>query len=127
MSESPKQERRKAGRLILSYYLPVTDSSTEKVMGHLVDISPQGLMIDSKEPLPTDLDFNLRLELMEDVAEKAFVEFSARIRWCRSDPVQPFMYNAGLEIVDISPEDSQIVQRIAERYGRHQAPTPPED
>ncbi len=120
MAEPNKQERRKTGRLSVSYYLPVLDSKTEQVVGHLVDISSTGLMIDCKEPLPTNLDFDLRLDLVGDLAEKPFVEFSARSKWCRADPIQPFMYNAGMEITKIAPDDSAIVQRIADRYGRRQ-------
>jgi hypothetical protein len=120
VKDPKKQERRKSDRLSLSYYLPVLDTNSEQVMGHLVDISPLGLMIDCKEPLPTSLDYSLRIDLTDDLAEKPFVTFSARIKWCRSDPIQPFMYNAGLEIVEISPEDAEIVQRIADRYGKRQ-------
>jgi hypothetical protein len=120
VTEPNKQERRRSGRLSISYYLPVLDSSTEQVMGHLVDISSTGLMIDCKEPIPTGLDFSLRLDLVGNLAEKPFLEFSARSKWCRADPIQPFMYNAGMEITKIAPEDAEIVQRIAEKYGKRQ-------
>jgi hypothetical protein len=122
VKDTKKQERRKSNRLNVSYYLPVQDSDSGQVIGHLVDISPLGLMIDCKEPLPTGLVYNLRLDLVGDLAEKPFVEFAARSKWCRSDPIQPFMYNAGLEITRVSSADAQIVKRIAERYGKRQPP-----
>jgi hypothetical protein len=116
----PKQtatERRKLKRRNLSYYLPVIDIGTQQVMGHLVDITPIGLMMDSKKPIPTNLDFNLHLDLMEDVSEKAFIEFTARSKWCRPDTIQPYLFNAGFQIVNLTPEDTAIVKRIAEKYG----------
>jgi hypothetical protein len=110
-------ERRKLKRRNLSYYLPVIDMNTQQVMGHLVDITPVGLMMDSKKPIPTNLDFNLHLDLMKDVSEKASIEFTARSKWCRPDTIQPYLFNAGFQIINLSPEDTEIVKRIAEKYG----------
>lgn len=121
MKGPTKQERRKLTRRNLSYYLAITDSNSGQVLGHLVNISSKGLMIDSKKPLPSDLDFNLRLDLMEDIADKPSVEFVARTRWCRADAIQPFLHNVGLEIISISPEDAEIIQRVADRYSARQA------
>lgn len=111
------QERRRLKRRNLSYYLPVIDNGSQEVMGHLVDITSSGLMMDSKKPIPTGLDFNLRLDLMEDLADKPYIEFVARSKWCRPDSIQPYLYNAGFQIVNITPEDIEIVKRIAEKYG----------
>ena len=86
-------------------------------MGHLVDISPVGLMMDSKVPIPTNLNYNLRLDLMENIAGKASVEFNARSKWCRPDSIQPYLYNAGFEFINIAPDDAEIVKHIAEKYG----------
>ena len=112
------QERRKHERHNLSYYLTVLDEKTQRVTGHLVDISTLGMMIDCKEPLPTGMDLKLRLELTESIADKAFVPFTARVKWCRVDPIQPFLYNAGLEIVNIDAVDMKIIQSIADKYSQ---------
>jgi hypothetical protein len=110
-------ERRKLIRRNVSYYLPVLDNNTKQVIGHLVDISPIGLMMDSKVPIPTNLRYNLRLDLMEDIAGTAILEFVAVSVWCRPDTIQPYMYNAGFHITDISPTNLEVVKRIAEKYG----------
>jgi hypothetical protein len=117
MNKPTTQERRKLKRRNLSYYLPVLDNSTQQVLGHLVDITPLGLMMDCKRNLPSGQDYNLRLNLLENIAGKAFIEFVARCKWCRSDSVQPFLYNAGFEIISISPDDTEIVKNIAKKYG----------
>jgi hypothetical protein len=110
-------ERRKLNRRNVSYYMPVVDNNTRQVIGHLMDISPIGLMMDSKIPIPTNLKYSLRLDLTEDIAGKAILEFVAVSVWCRPDSVQPYMYNAGFHIVDISPADLEVIKRIAEKYG----------
>ena len=117
MPKPSAHERRKFERRNLSYYLPILDNDSQQVIGHLVDISPIGLMIDCKRNIPSGQNFNLRLDLMENVAGKAFIEFVARCRWCRSDNIQPFLYNAGFEIVTISADTLEIVKKIAEKYG----------
>jgi hypothetical protein len=110
-------ERRRLERRDLSYYLPVMDNNTQQVIGHLVDISPVGLMMDSKMPVPTNLKYSLRLDLMEDIAGKAILEFIAVSKWCRPDSIQPYLYNAGFEITNIAPDDYEVIKLIAEKYG----------
>jgi hypothetical protein len=117
MNQPTANERRKFARRNLSYYLPIMDSNTQQIIGHLVDISPIGIMIDCKRNIPSSQSFNLRLDLMEKIGGKASVEFVARCRWCRADKIQPYLYNAGFEIVSISTEGVEIIKNIAERYG----------
>ena len=110
-------ERRKLNRRKVSYYLPIMDDNTKQVIGHLMDISPTGLMMDSKIPIPANLKYDLRLDLMEDIAGKSILEFVAISKWCRSDSLQPYMYNAGFQIINISPDNIEVIKRIAEKYG----------
>ena len=76
-----------------------------------------GIMIDCKRNIPSGEVYHLRLDLMEGIAEKPEVEFTAECKWCRSDKIQPYLYNAGFAITEISDEDREIVARIAEKYG----------
>jgi hypothetical protein len=117
MSKPTTIERRKIDRRNVSYYLPVMDTITQQVIGHLIDISPIGLMMDSKIPVPSNLKYYLRMDLMEEIAGQDSVEFAAITIWCRPDAIQPFMYNAGFHIVEIAPGDLEVVKQIAERYG----------
>jgi len=117
MENPDDHERRKLKRRNLLYYLSVVNDNDQKVMGHLVDISMTGLMIDSRRPVPTQQEFNLRLDFSESIAKKTSISFVARSRWCRADSAQPFLYNVGLEITSISPNDAEIIREIAERYG----------
>ena len=117
MSKPISKERRKLNRRNVSYYLPVMDDNTKQVIGHIMDISPTGLMMDSKVPVPANLKYNLRLDLMEDIAGKATLEFEAISKWCRPDPIQPYLYNAGFQIINIAPDYIEVIKRIAEKYG----------
>jgi hypothetical protein len=111
------QERRRLKRRNITYYLPVMDNDTQKVIGHLVDISPAGLLMDSNKPIQTKMNFHLHLDFMEDIVGKATLEITARSIWCHPDPVQPYMYYAGFEISDLAPDDLEVINIIANKYG----------
>ncbi len=45
-------ERRKSERRSISYYLRIIDADSNLMLGHLGDITLQGLKMDSQKPLP---------------------------------------------------------------------------
>lgn len=118
-------ERRRQKRRQIIYYLPVHDATTSHLIGHLVDISPAGLKLDSAKPLPVGRDFLLRLDLVDRLADKPYFAFRARSRWYRQDPVAPNIYNIGFEIVGLSPEDTPIIQNIIDKYAAREEYTYP--
>ena len=95
----------------------VLDDESLKLVGHLSDISSKGFKIDSQMPIAPGIQFRLRMDLTAEVSNKAYIIFSAISRWCRVDPLDPFIQNVGFEIMEISTEDSAIYQRIVEKYG----------
>ena len=109
-------EQRKRKRRNFSYYMRVTDSVTQKPIGHLSDISAIGFKLDSAQPLPVGEHYNLRLDLPNEVADKNFLVFMAQSKWCGMDKADPFTQNVGFEIINITPQDAAIYNRIIERY-----------
>jgi hypothetical protein len=109
-------EQRKRKRRIFSYYMRVTDSVTQKPIGYLSDISAIGFKLDSTQPLPIGEHYNLRLDLPAEVADKNFLVFMAQSKWCGKDKTDPLTQNVGFEIVNITPQDAVIYNRIIERY-----------
>jgi PilZ domain len=116
MDQPSTQERRKLKRKSLTYYLLVMDANTHLTLGHLVDITPLGLMMDSQKPLPLENDFRLRLDTMPDVADTDYIKFTARSKWCLPDAVEPYLYDIGFSIIDISEHDASIIRQISEKY-----------
>jgi len=109
-------EQRKKTRRIFSYYMRVTDIVTQKLIGHLSDISSTGFMLDSVQPVPIGEHYNLRIDLPNEIADKNFLVFMAQSKWCSIDKANPFTRNVGFEIVTITPQDAAIYNRIIERY-----------
>jgi hypothetical protein len=100
------------------YYKQVTDDDTHQVIGCLTDISSGGFKLDSQTPLPLNKDFRFRIDLTSEVADKPFMVFVARSKWCKVDPIDPFIYNVGYQLIHISPGDLEIFNRMMEKYGR---------
>jgi hypothetical protein len=109
-------EKRKTKRRYLLYYMRIYDAATRQQIGNLVDITPRGIMIVSEHPFPEGQTTRLRMELTNEVTEKPFMEFTAHSKWCEPD-VTPNMYNTGFEILDLAPEDAEIILRINEEFG----------
>ena len=120
MAQPSIQERRKFKRRGLAYYMLVLDANTREMIGHLVDITPQGIMLDSQKPLPLENDYRLRLDTMPDVADKDYIKFTARTKWCLPDAVEPYLFDIGFSIIDISQHDAEIIKKIAEKYAAHE-------
>ncbi len=110
-------EKRNKNRKDFSYYMQLTDAATKNLVGHLADISTGGFKLDSDKPIPIDQEFRLHLALTTDVANKPFMIFQARSKWCRADPIDPFVYNVGFQVIEMHPEDRDIFNRVVQLYG----------
>jgi len=111
-------ERRRVDRKDFSYYMRLINNDTNDIVGHLVDISSGGFKLDSDAPIPINKDFRFRMDLTNEVANKPSMTFLARSKWCRVDPLDPFLYNVGFQLVNIAPGDIEIFNRMVETYGK---------
>ena len=110
-------ERRNLDRKDFSYYMRLIDNDTQELVGHLVDISSGGFKLDSQSPIPINKDYRFRMDLTSEVASKPSMVFVARSKWCEVDPLDPLLYNVGFQLVNISPGDVEIFNRMMEKYG----------
>lgn len=125
MDQPSDQERRKLKRRSLAYYMLVMDANTRAMLGHLVDITPLGFMMDSQKPLLLESDYRLRLDTTPDIAEKDYIKFTARTKWCLPDAVEPYLFDIGFSIIDITQQDAEIIRRISEKYAARDSYTFP--
>lgn len=116
MDRSSKQERRRIKRRSLAYYMLVMDAQTMGTIGHLVDITSEGLLIDSEKLLPVGKDFRLLLDIPSDVSDQPHISFKAHSIWCRPDEIDPSLYDVGFSIVEISTADASILKLLSEKY-----------
>jgi len=101
------EEMRKFKRRHLIYYLEVFDDETGALLGYLVDLTVNGLKLVSKEEIPKDKNFRLRMMMPEEYCPERQVVFEARSMWCAED-VNPDFYATGFS----APELDQNIRRI---------------
>ena len=116
--EPPKVRRGRPERKDFFYYKPVFDQETKQVTGHLSDISLSGFKLDSQKPIALNKDFHFLVNLTSEIADKPAMTFVARSKWCKVDPIDPYVYNVGFQLVLIAPEDLEIFRHMMEKYGR---------
>ncbi len=112
-------ERRGPDRKDFSCYMQLINHDTQELVGHLTDISSGGFKLDSLSPIPPNHDFRFRMDLTHEVALKPSMVFVARSKWCKTDPLDPFCFNVGFQLLNIAPEDVEIFNRMIERYGKN--------
>jgi hypothetical protein len=110
-------DKRKLARRPFSYYMRVMNEVNGQLVGHLSDISTGGFKLDSQDAIPANKDFRLRIDLNNEVADKPFMVFGARSRWCSTDPYDPTAFSVGFQITNMAPVDFEIFSRMFEKYG----------
>ena len=110
-------ERRKEKRRKFTYYMRVVDANTLQPVGYLTEISAIGIQVDCEKPLPVDANFKLRMDLTQEVANKPYMVFQARTKWCHNDKLDPNIFNVGFEVFINARDDSEIFKRMIEKYG----------
>ena len=112
------QERRNASRKNIVFYMRVLDDDTQEILGHMVEVSPTGLRLETIAPLPLGKDYYLRVELTPDLGDRPYIVFIGRTIWCKTDDIQPNLFRCGFGIVEIMPDDKEIFLRILEKYAK---------
>lgn len=108
--------KRKLKRRHLIYYLRVFQRGNNALIGHMVDVTREGIMIMSEEPIEADKDFEFRMDLPAEIWGKKFIDFDARSLWCRKD-ANPDFYNTGFTMLKIAPADMTAIDRLVSQYG----------
>lgn len=94
----------------------VIDRKSAQLIGNVADITKDGMMIISGQPLAVDQGFELRLDLSKDIFGVDHIDLDGRSIWCNPD-IDPSLYNTGFQLEDVSEADSKIIEQIIDVYG----------
>ena len=109
-------ENRKLLRRHLIYYLRVFDNLTGDLLGHLVDLTVEGLMLVSEEPIKTKKHYELRMVLPKEIHNQTTVTFEAESLWNKKD-INPSFYVTGFRIKSLSPDVTSILDYVISMFG----------
>ena len=112
-------KRMRAERTHLIYRLRVFDARTGRLLGHMTDITPEGMMLIGEKPVKPKKELSLRMDLPRNVMEDRQLTFSAVSKWCRRDSSGDF-YAMGFRIEAISPEGLAVVRTLIRDFYHEQ-------
>lgn len=106
-------EKRIFKRRQMIYYLEVLDRDTDRLIGHVVDITSEGMMVMSESPLETQKTFNFKIPFKKPSGPKQFLHVTVKSRWCTREMHANF-YDTGFEMLSLEPEASEALEYIIE-------------
>ena len=115
MQSAPAGEARLIKRRHLFFHLRVFNRLTGEQLGHVVDISSDGLMLVSETVIPTDVDFQLLMKLPDEGNHTKCHEFEARSVWSSND-ADPHIYDTGFRVIEVSKQYLDMVQYLVDNY-----------
>ncbi len=107
---------RKLKRRHLFFYLRVYDMDSGEQIGHLGDLSQDGLLVVSENPIELSKMFNLKINLPQSAGEHKSLKFRAKSLWSNND-TNPNFYDTGFQLFGVSPADLQTLTTIFVRFG----------
>jgi len=106
-------DQRKEPRTHLIYYLRVFEPGTDNLFGHVVDISPNGILITSDKPMDRDSCYTLEIEDASSVEEDATVGVHLECRWCQGDE-NAALYDAGFRLLEPSSRVNELINTYSQ-------------
>lgn len=113
---SDMSDKRRLHRNSLIYYLKVFDRKTDALLGHLVDITSEGIMLVSEHPIPAGIVYDLRLELPKNIFGEEKIDFSAKSCWTKPD-ANPDFKDTGFQFIDVPLEHVLLIKKLVNEYG----------
>jgi hypothetical protein len=110
-------EQRTTPRKKIPVYMRVLNDDTQEILGHMVEVSMEGLRLETTHELPINKDYYLRLELTPDIGSIPYIVFAARSKWCKMDIILPNLFHVGFQIIEILPEDKDVFALVLQKYG----------
>ena len=101
-------ETRSLKRRHLVYYLEVYDDDANELLGHLVDLTTTGLKLVSKQRIPTNRTYHLRMMLPEGYFAQKDLYFEAQSMWSSND-INPDFYDTGFAAPKLDPKTQEII------------------
>ena len=109
-------EKRQLARRHLIYYLRVWDTREDKLLGHLADVSTDGIMIVGETQVELDKEYQLKMLLPSTSGDSEPLEFKANSCWSSND-VNKLFYDTGFQFSVISEATIHRINGLIDEYG----------
>ncbi|MBU3916143.1 hypothetical protein KKA14_11470 [bacterium] len=111
----PGYESRKLERRNFIIDLEIYDRDSDQLIGDIGDITTEGLMIVSEEPVAEKKVFNLMVVAHEDIGEDIEMTFSAKSIRCQKT-IHEHIYTTGFLIETLDKENFEKISNLINNY-----------
>jgi len=107
-------EGRKLERMHVISYVKVQETESDQIIGHLRNVTVQGMQLHGCVPMEPKSKIQLRMFFPPTLDESGEITFDANVIWC-SESADTTAYNTGVRLVDVSEEQTEIIEQFIER------------
>jgi len=118
ISRHKPEDRRTVKRRHLIFYLRVWELASNRLLGHVVDITSEGLMLISEQPIAVGEECSLEVRLPDTEGVLQPMRFRAICRWSDRD-INTAFYDSGFEFLESGPDEMETLRALVEAYGFH--------
>lgn len=103
-------DRRQERRWSLAIHLRLFDSDCNALLGHVIDIATKGIQVLSEDPIDTERNYNLAIEVITPDGDWQLVPLKAMSVWSRR--AKSGLYYTGFHIFDGPTRGKQLLQLV---------------
>jgi len=106
---------RRNKRWYLVMYLRVFDEDTGELLGHVVDISKEGMRLVNDKPIPINRTYRLWVDVPKEGAPRQRIHLEAESLWSSRD-VNPDFFDTGFRIQNLNIQARLQLQSLIEAF-----------
>ena len=110
------QKQRELKRRHLFFYLEVYDVVTDELLGNLVDITTRGIKLVSKDKIPINKKYVLRMLLPDGYFTEKEIHFEGTSIWSGND-ANPDFFDTGFEVANLDKNERKIIRDLIDEIG----------
>lgn len=110
------QIQRKLRRRHLIYYLRVFERDSGELLGHLVDLTSEGILLMGERSIEPEMAFSMSMDLPTDICGKRKLHLDGRCVWTRQDP-NTGLHDNGFRLTELPLPELNVVGVLIDDYG----------
>ena len=97
----------------LVQFLRVVKAENNETLGHLVDVTTEGMMLISEQSIPLHQVFNLRMDIPNEHDIPQTIALTAESLWTKKD-VNPSFHDTGFRLINPSKRTISAITNLIE-------------
>ena len=93
-------------------HLRVFDYGTNELIGHLFDVTSEGIRLISEQPIATGRDYHLKMDLPGDADT---LVLSAHSVWSKED-IKPGFWDTGFQLLETSDKTKTRIEHLIAEF-----------